>query len=1147
MKNLEEPSQFNTSEYLSNLRQQLRDNLPLAQLQLLNKKEISCLQANAADYQKVKAIHALLSDCQEEKLDLLCRYLLNKLISRQVYKLYRNDLKLTQLNSEKKWHLKALKELSESSHSYFKGKLNKFVINSLCQSHDHIFKNLVTGLINTLGISTYALIGVNLKRIQNNNAFLNHIVEKNLLLKIKEGVYLKEMNPDHVSSYDKERKFAPKVDGNLKPETKPESKVSLNPKYLKNNFEKNIQLLDTKSLRRGGKVFIRVNFKELSFQKPSAKAIIPFVFTLGAIGIATGSINLHLHGKQELTISTFEKLSIFFRGFVVYLTPNVLPTPKSFLQYQKEKALADQLAKQGTKFLKVVQLFDVYYVGLGQITEYKDKKSCILKIEPSFSYVNFDQKRPDLGEKLIHFLVRRKKYYQKSRRTPDLISHDTELYCAPEFSAQDEASGTGSNDESLYRCQNGFALRNKTRATHATAKVFFDLRLTKRGEIIGSQQAINVVDASQILGGVLNYDGNMIKTNHPNPVEIKTKNMNFFLGRPDLVDIVNLTLHRPLEFVITLGGATPELVDKLINSPRGLLSPHTYVYSTLLEPHQYIIELGNGAIDIHLTVAKEINLEFGLAMDDLLNRLLVRRDKVEISDANEAGNSKFVNLICALDKTIINLHLLHDVQIFLADEDGNRVWFQAHDLNSFFMLHSFAATVSAEDELQLCHKYQQNRKDQQVTCLMVDAIEGAQGDVFYVDERGHGWYLVSNVESKEIIFIPFFGKGTHYLSPNEISNFFALGISFPLENIKYYRDTNDLILGKKGAYFEDFSLRLDNYYKDPSLWTSLNLIYIEVDTFFDCDTGEHCLSGKALEAPSQEAILFEDEIKNYERGLFKYYRLSETNSKRQVIYHNQHRLNNGKWNTVIKKEKRFGFVKLQGANVTDIDVYVVGPDLIFYVKTQSITVFEFEFKNWDVSSDHRIQGFIFDGVINDKFDNLSSFSNEDINLIKRRLKKLLKKAKMHDKLKHLLSPLHLGLLKGLIVDYLYTTERRIFNSKKRIIAKSLGFDNEEDLTSFYFIFKVSYAANSPDFNLFKKNMLQKIARALNLFALSACISRDVFLVEMLFPMLTIPEAPFNKTICQRRTFKTLSIEAIIQEEITPESLKKVKNWLFAAK
>lgn len=77
------------SEYLANLRKQaINDDTILKHLQLLDCNELSGLEGSTTEHQQAQAVHDLLRECEGEKSDLLCRYLLQEKILQPKHDLY---------------------------------------------------------------------------------------------------------------------------------------------------------------------------------------------------------------------------------------------------------------------------------------------------------------------------------------------------------------------------------------------------------------------------------------------------------------------------------------------------------------------------------------------------------------------------------------------------------------------------------------------------------------------------------------------------------------------------------------------------------------------------------------------------------------------------------------------------------------------------------------------------------------------------------------------------------------------------------------------------------------------------------------------------------------------------------------------------
>lgn len=204
--------------------------------------------------------------------------------------------------------------------------------------------------------------------------------------------------------------------------------------------------------------------------------------------------------------------------------------------------------------------------------------------------------------------------------------------------------------------------------------------------------------------------------------------------------------------------------------------------------------------------------------------------------------------------------------------------------------------------------------------------------------------------NKDVILVPFYRASSD-------ENVFMLPVSVKqaiidsnLENIEFYRDSNDLLLLEKDISENPHPLAviLQDFYSNLSQWEN-NKIYSrnhngDYDNYID-------LLQKSREAIDYKTYKYESVVKEYIVDF----------SKSIEIYHNQSQNRNGTITAFKPDEEKIGVMMLRNISPKQIKVYRNGSDLVLNDKNSNRTV---SMKNWYISNSYKISTLKFDLDLN---------------------------------------------------------------------------------------------------------------------------------------------------------------------------------------
>lgn len=223
--------------------------------------------------------------------------------------------------------------------------------------------------------------------------------------------------------------------------------------------------------------------------------------------------------------------------------------------------------------------------------------------------------------------------------------------------------------------------------------------------------------------------------------------------------------------------------------------------------------------------------------------------------------------------------------------------------------------------------------------------------------------------SKDIILVPFYRA-------NSGENVFTLPVSVKqavidnnLEDIEFYRDSNNLLLLEKdtGENPSPLAVIFKDFYSNLSKWKD-HKIYSrnhngDYDNYID-------LLQKSREAIDYKTHKYASVVKEYIVDF----------SKSIEIYHNQNQNRNGTITAFKPDEEKIGVMMLRNISPKQIEVYRNGSDLVLNDKNSNHTV---SMKNWYISNSYRISTLEFDlGLNSIKIHKLDRDDNSDSDYLK---------------------------------------------------------------------------------------------------------------------------------------------------------------------
>ncbi|KHO02170.1 hypothetical protein JS61_08070 (plasmid) [Rickettsia felis] len=223
--------------------------------------------------------------------------------------------------------------------------------------------------------------------------------------------------------------------------------------------------------------------------------------------------------------------------------------------------------------------------------------------------------------------------------------------------------------------------------------------------------------------------------------------------------------------------------------------------------------------------------------------------------------------------------------------------------------------------------------------------------------------------SKDIILVPFYRA-------NSGENVFTLPVSVKqavidnnLEDIEFYRDSNNLLLLEKdtGENPSPLAVIFKDFYSNLSKWKD-HKIYSrnhngDYDNYID-------LLQKSREAIDYKTHKYESVVKEYIVDF----------SKSIEIYHNQNQNRNGTITAFKPDEEKIGVMMLRNISPKQIEVYRNGSDLVLNDKNSNHTV---SMKNWYISNSYRISTLEFDPGLNSI--KIHKLDNSDSDYLKRKI------------------------------------------------------------------------------------------------------------------------------------------------------------------
>lgn len=261
------------------------------------------------------------------------------------------------------------------------------------------------------------------------------------------------------------------------------------------------------------------------------------------MGFLRGVANVQSYEEEGIPLSPWERVNLFGRGFFSFL--GVYPHPESIDQYINESAASAKLIQHVMDFLRKSKSIDTYVSGLGHVSKVgKDK----LIVMPGHCSGNLNEPKPDLGEEWsfpVPGVPRRKwkKVHKMSRKTPSLVSSDTEYAGVPAYDPETEPSDSGLDADHIpYILENMLSVQNKTRVADSerTYLSYYDLSLCNEGTLVGSEAKENIFDASQISAEKIHFSEGVLESKTgTETTQLNIQNVNVFIGRNRAMDTVN--------------------------------------------------------------------------------------------------------------------------------------------------------------------------------------------------------------------------------------------------------------------------------------------------------------------------------------------------------------------------------------------------------------------------------------------------------------------------------------------------------------------------------------------------------------------------------------------------------------------------------